>query len=110
MAKSNVYNLAVIAGDGIGTEVMPEGLRVLQAVAKKHKFSLDLDHFDFSSCDYFDKHGKMMPDDWKTQIGSHDAIFLAQLACLTACQIIYLYGVHFCKCAASLINMSIFAP
>jgi tartrate dehydrogenase/decarboxylase / D-malate dehydrogenase len=75
MAKSNTYNIAVIAGDGIGTEVMPEGLRVLKAVAKKHKFSFNFDHFDFSSCDYYDKHGKMMPDDWKTQIGSHDAIF-----------------------------------
>jgi tartrate dehydrogenase/decarboxylase / D-malate dehydrogenase len=75
MAKSNTYNIAVIAGDGIGTEVMPEGLRVLEAAAKKHKFSLKHDHFDFSSCDYFEKHGKMMPDDWKVQIGGHDAIF-----------------------------------
>lgn len=75
MARSNTYKLAVIPGDGIGKEVMPEGLRVLEAVAKKHRFSLDLDSFDFSSWDYYEKHGKMLPDDWKTQIGSHDAIF-----------------------------------
>ncbi len=75
MARSNTYRLAVIPGDGIGKEVVPEGLRVLEAVARKHKFSLDLDHFDFSSCDYYEKHGKMLPDDWKTQIGSHDAIY-----------------------------------
>lgn len=75
MARSNTYRLAVIAGDGIGTEVMPEGLRVLEAVAKKHKFSLDLDHFDFSSWAYYEKHGKMLPDDWKAQIGGHDALF-----------------------------------
>lgn len=75
MARSNTYRLAVIPGDGIGKEVMPEGVRVLEAVAKKFKFSLDLDNFDFSSWDYYEKHGKMLPDDWKTQIGSHDAIF-----------------------------------
>lgn len=72
---SNKYRIAVIAGDGIGTEVMPEGIRVLEAAAKRYKFDLHFDHFDFSSCDYYEKHGKMLPDDWKAQIGGHDAIF-----------------------------------
>ena len=72
---SNAYRIAVIPGDGIGKEVMPEGVRALEAVARKYKFSLDLDHFDFSSWDYYEKHGKMLPDDWKARIGSHDAIF-----------------------------------
>lgn len=75
MARSNTYRLAVIAGDGIGKEVMPEGLRVLEAVAKKHRFSVQLDSFDFSSWDYYEKHGKMLPDDWKARIVEHDAIF-----------------------------------
>ncbi|MGL4288533.1 MAG: tartrate dehydrogenase [Phreatobacter sp.] len=75
MARSNTYKLAVIPGDGIGKEVMPEGVRVLEAVAKKYKFSVDLDHFDFSSYDYYEKHGRMMPEDWKARIGGHDAIF-----------------------------------
>jgi tartrate dehydrogenase/decarboxylase / D-malate dehydrogenase len=75
MARSNTYRLAVIPGDGIGKEVMPEGIRVLEAAARKHRFSLDLDHFDFSSWDYYEKHGRMMPEDWKTRIGTHDAIF-----------------------------------
>ncbi|QCI65435.1 tartrate dehydrogenase [Phreatobacter stygius] len=75
MARSNTYKLAVIPGDGIGKEVMPEGVRVLEAAAKKYKFSVDLDHFDFSSYDYYEKHGRMMPEDWKARIGSHDAIF-----------------------------------
>ena len=48
---------------------------VLEAAAKKFNFELELDDFDFASCDYYQKHGQMMPDDWKTQIGSHDAIF-----------------------------------
>ncbi len=67
--------IAVIAGDGIGTEVIPEGLRVLDVAARRFDVPLSFDHFDFASCDYFSRHGQMMPDDWKTQIGSHDAIY-----------------------------------
>jgi tartrate dehydrogenase/decarboxylase/D-malate dehydrogenase len=69
------YRLAVIPGDGIGKETTPEGVRVLEAAAKKFGFGLQLDHFDFSSYDYYAKHGRMLPEDWKEQIGSHDAIF-----------------------------------
>jgi tartrate dehydrogenase/decarboxylase/D-malate dehydrogenase len=54
---------------------VPEGVRVLEAAAAKYGFDLELDSFDFASCDYYERHGKMMPDDWKEQIGSHDAIF-----------------------------------
>jgi len=71
----STYRIAVIPGDGIGTEVMPEGLRALEAVAKKFDITLQFDHFDFSSWDYYERHGKMLPDDWKEQIDSHDAIF-----------------------------------
>jgi tartrate dehydrogenase/decarboxylase/D-malate dehydrogenase len=67
--------IAVIAGDGIGREVIPEGLRVLDAVTRKFGIELGFDHFDFASCDYFAKHGQMMPDNWKDQIGHHDAIY-----------------------------------
>ncbi len=69
------HRIAVIAGDGIGTEVMPEGIRVLETVATKFGIDLQFNHFDFSSCDYFERHGKMLPDDWKDQIGGHDAIY-----------------------------------
>jgi tartrate dehydrogenase/decarboxylase/D-malate dehydrogenase len=69
------YRIAVIPGDGIGREVVPEGVRVLEAAAKKYGFELQLDEFDFASCDYYLKHKKMLPDDWKEQIGRHDAIF-----------------------------------
>jgi len=54
---------------------MPEGVRVLEAAAKRFGFALQLDWFDFASCDYYLQHGRMMPEDWKDQIGSHDAIF-----------------------------------
>jgi tartrate dehydrogenase/decarboxylase/D-malate dehydrogenase len=73
-AKSS-YRIAVIAGDGIGKEVVPEGVRVLEAAASAFKFDLELQTFDFASCDYYQRHGVMMPADWKQQIGSHDAIF-----------------------------------
>lgn len=72
---NRVYRIASIAGDGIGKEVVPEGLRVLEAASKKFGFELRIDGFDFASCDYYVKHGQMMPEDWKAQIGSHDAIF-----------------------------------
>ncbi len=69
------HRIAVIAGDGIGQEVMPEGLRVLDAAARRFGIGLQFDTFDFASCDYFERHGSMLPDDWKERIGSHDAIF-----------------------------------
>jgi tartrate dehydrogenase/decarboxylase/D-malate dehydrogenase len=69
------HRIAVIAGDGIGKEVVPEGLRVLDAAARKFGIDFQWDRFDFASCDYYAKHGQMMPDDWKDRIGGHDAIF-----------------------------------
>jgi tartrate dehydrogenase/decarboxylase / D-malate dehydrogenase len=72
MAKKRI---AVIPGDGIGKETMPEGIRVMEAVATKFGIELQFDHFDFSSWDYFEKHGKMMPDNWKDLVGGHDAIY-----------------------------------
>lgn len=69
------FRIAAIPGDGIGTEVMPEGLRVLDEAARKFGISLAVDQFEFASCDYHVKHGDMMPPDWKERIGSHDAIF-----------------------------------
>lgn len=70
----NAMRIAVIAGDGIGKEVMPQGVRVLQRAAELHGIDVALDVFDFASCDYFQAHGQMMPDDWKQRIGGHDAI------------------------------------
>ncbi|MFM8900569.1 MAG: tartrate dehydrogenase [Burkholderiales bacterium] len=67
--------IAVIAGDGIGQEVMPEGIRVLDAAARRFGIPLQFDHFDFASCQYFERHGQMLPANWKDQIGGHDAIY-----------------------------------
>ncbi len=69
------YRLAMIPGDGIGREVVPEGQRALEAAAKRYGFALDLTHHDFASCGYYLKHGVMMPEDWKDRIGGGDAVF-----------------------------------
>jgi hypothetical protein len=72
---SKQFKIAVIAGDGIGQEVMPEGLRVLQAAAAKFSLDLAFTTFEWAACDYYLEHGKMMPDDWKAQLSTFDAIF-----------------------------------
>lgn len=69
------HKIAVIAGDGIGKEVMPEGQRVLDAAAAKYGFSLAYDELPWS-CDYYVKHGSMMPEDGMAQIRHHDAVYL----------------------------------
>lgn len=68
------YTIAVIPGDGIGKEVMPEALRCLQAVAQHFDFGLKLVPIDWASCDYYLAHGQMMPDDWKAQLQPMDAL------------------------------------
>src|ERR1700742_3373012 len=75
MSQSNSFRIAVIPGDGIGKEVVPEGVRVLEKVAARFDIAMQFDWFDFASQDYYLSHGKMLPDDWKEKIGSHDAIF-----------------------------------
>jgi tartrate dehydrogenase/decarboxylase/D-malate dehydrogenase len=73
--QPNTLRVAVIPGDGIGKEVVPEGVRTLEAVADRFGIGLELEPFDFASCDYYAEHGQMMPDDWKAKVGGHDAIF-----------------------------------
>jgi tartrate dehydrogenase/decarboxylase / D-malate dehydrogenase len=69
------YRIAVVPGDGIGREVVPEGLRVLDAVAARFGFMLSYSHFDWS-CETFKATGRMMPEDGLSQLRDHDAIFL----------------------------------
>jgi isocitrate/isopropylmalate dehydrogenase len=61
-------------GDGIGKEVMPEGLRVVEAAARKFGADLAFTSYDWS-CDYYAKHGRMMPEDWFTQLRPYEAMF-----------------------------------
>ena len=72
---TQTYNIAVIRGDGIGKEVMPEGLRVLEAAARRFDLSLRFTPIEWASCDYYAAHGQMMPDDWKAQLQVMDAVY-----------------------------------
>ncbi|MGZ5199509.1 MAG: tartrate dehydrogenase [Telluria sp.] len=69
------FNIAAIAGDGIGKEVLPEGLKVLEVAARKFGLDLQFTPFEWASCDYFLKTGAMMPPDWKEQLAGMDAIY-----------------------------------
>ena len=72
----NTYKIAVIAGDGIGPEVLDEGIKVLQAAAQLDgTFSFEFTHFPWG-CDFYKQTGKMMDDDGIEQLKKFDAIFL----------------------------------
>jgi tartrate dehydrogenase/decarboxylase / D-malate dehydrogenase len=70
----NNYKIAVIPGDGIGKEVMPEGVRVLEAAGRKFGIEFKLDEYPWS-CEYRARHGRMMPEDGLATIRHHDAVF-----------------------------------
>jgi tartrate dehydrogenase/decarboxylase / D-malate dehydrogenase len=69
------YRIAVIQGDGIGQEVVPEGIRVIDAAARKAGIQFDWQQFPWS-CAYYKETGRMMPEDGLDQIRHQDAIFL----------------------------------
>jgi tartrate dehydrogenase/decarboxylase / D-malate dehydrogenase len=72
---SKTHNIAVIPGDGIGKEVMPEGQRVLEAASRRFGIDLQFTPIEWASCDYHARTGQMMPDDWKAQLQGMDAIY-----------------------------------
>lgn len=75
MTANRRYSVAVIAGDGIGQEVVPAALTSLRAVAARHEFTLDEREYPWGSA-YFRAHGAMMPTDGLDRLARHDAIFL----------------------------------
>ncbi|MBI3715091.1 MAG: tartrate dehydrogenase [Betaproteobacteria bacterium] len=85
------YKTAVIAGDGIGKEVLPEGMRVLEAAGRKFGFAFNWDEKPWS-CDYYLKHGTMMPADGLAQIRHHDAIYLGAVGFPTVPDHVSLWG------------------
>ena len=70
-----VYRIALIPGDGIGKEVVPEGVRALEALAAQYNFQVEFTEFPYS-CDYYLKHGEMMPKDGIRILADFDAILL----------------------------------
>lgn len=73
--SQRTFRIAAIAGDGIGKEVLPEGIKVLEAAASRFGLQLEFTHFEWASCDYYLKTGDMMPPDWKEQLQDMDAIY-----------------------------------
>ncbi|MEM7104894.1 MAG: tartrate dehydrogenase [Bacteroidota bacterium] len=71
----NTYKIATIPGDGIGNEVIPESVKVLEVVAAKCGFQLTFEYFDYS-CKHYNDYGKMMPDDGLERLQDSDSIFL----------------------------------
>ncbi|KRE27155.1 tartrate dehydrogenase [Mycobacterium sp. Soil538] len=72
---TDTHRIAVIPGDGIGTEVVPEGLKALDAAAAAFDLTLDYAHFDYASADYYTRTGAMLPTDWFGELEGFDAIF-----------------------------------
>lgn len=71
---SKTFRIAVLPGDGIGKEVMPEGLKVLKKAINKFGLELAFEDHEWASCDYYAKHGDMMPADWKDRLAGCDAL------------------------------------
>ncbi|WP_085522100.1 tartrate dehydrogenase [Tuberibacillus sp. Marseille-P3662] len=70
------YSIAVVPGDGVGKEVMPEAVEVLETLAEVHGgVSFSFDWYPWS-CDYYLEHGQMMPEDGMSRLQNHNAVFL----------------------------------
>jgi len=85
------FSVAVIAGDGIGKEVVPEGIRVLEAAARRFGFQFGWQQFDWS-CETYVKTGKMMPPDGLQQLRPFDAIFLGAVGHPSVADHVSLWG------------------
>src|ERR1700730_15824419 len=85
------FKIAVIPGDGIGKEVVPEGIRVLEAAGKRFGFQLLWHNFDWS-CETYLKTGRMMPEDGIAQLRPFDAIFLGAVGHPTVPDHVSLWG------------------
>ena len=72
------HRIAVIAGDGIGKEVIPAGIQVLKVAAEHDGFKLDFTDIPWG-CDYYLEKGKMLDADWRDQLLKFDAIYLGAI-------------------------------
>jgi len=88
---TNKLKIALIPGDGIGMEVMPEGVRVLEAAASKHGLAFDWQEFDWS-CETYLKTGSMMPEDGLDQLRPCDAVYLGAVGFPTVADHVSLWG------------------
>jgi len=85
------HRIAVMPGDGIGKEVVPEGLRALEAAARRFAIPIEFREFEWN-CDYYAKHGRMMPEEGLGEIRGHEAIFLGAVGFPTVPDHVSLWG------------------
>src|SRR3954470_11737472 len=85
------YKIAVIPGDGIGQEVVPEGLRVLEAAGRRFGVPLAFTSFDWG-CSHHERHGRMMPEDGIARLAGFEAIFLGAVGWPTVPDHVSLWG------------------
>ncbi|UOQ45482.1 tartrate dehydrogenase [Halobacillus salinarum] len=92
------FRLAVIPGDGIGKEVINEGLRVLEHLSQtSNTFTFESDYFPWG-CEYYLEHGKMMHEDGLNKIKNHDAIYFGAVGYPTVPDHISLWGLRLAIC------------
>ncbi|MCM8762127.1 MAG: 3-isopropylmalate dehydrogenase [Candidatus Omnitrophica bacterium] len=78
MGKGKVYKIAVIPGDGIGPEIIREGLKVIKAASERYNFSIETVHYDFGGERYL-KTGETLPDSAIEELKKFDAIYLGAI-------------------------------
>ncbi len=91
------YRIAVIPGDGIGQEVIPEGLKVLKAVGSRFGLRFAFEHFPWGS-DYYHRHGAMMPPDGLDRLRPFDAIYFGAVGWPTVPDHVTLWGLRLAIC------------
>jgi tartrate dehydrogenase/decarboxylase/D-malate dehydrogenase len=95
---ARTYRIAAIPGDGIGFEVIAAGTRVLDLCAKRDGgFAITFDRFDWGS-DYYQKNGRMMPEDGLDQIRRHDAIYFGAVGAPDVPDHVTLWGLRLAIC------------
>jgi tartrate dehydrogenase/decarboxylase / D-malate dehydrogenase len=91
------YKIAAMPGDGIGKEVVPAGLRVLEALAAREGFALDVTHFDWGS-DHYKRTGRMMPEDGLDRLKPFDAIYFGAVGMPDVPDHVTLWGLRLAIC------------
>ena len=91
------HKIAAMPGDGIGKEVIPAGLRVLEALAAREGFALDVGHFDWGS-DHYKRTGRMMPEDGLDRLRPFDAIYFGAVGMPDVPDHVTLWGLRLAIC------------
>ena len=97
MSSAQAYRIAVIPGDGIGQEVIPEGLKALDAVGQRFGLRFAFEHFPWGS-DYYHRHGVMMPSDGLETLRPFDAIYFGAVGWPDVPDHVSLWGLRLAIC------------